>query len=241
VNADDRLPLDSLGRVESGIGVGEGATVPMFVRSRPSRTRWTTSPTAHDPPRRRQRPPGQAACRLRLGRPGDGHQYPAASNQSRRPLPDVSANHVEHQIDAVGVFQRVVLKVDELLRAEAERRLTVGGTSGADDVRASSRWQQDDADDGGVEEDGDREADAELPCPRRPGGVIPPRAVRVDAAVIVRSLDLVGSKPVLEQAVAAAKTSTPPRSSTGSAAAGDVTGGGVRTRLLLSGSAGHRL
>ena len=34
------------------------------------------------------------------------------------------------------VFQGVVLEVDELLRAEVERLLTVGGASGADDVGA---------------------------------------------------------------------------------------------------------
>src|SRR3546814_5382505 len=34
------------------------------------------------------------------------------------------------------VFQGVILKVDELLRTEVERRLTVGRASGADDVGA---------------------------------------------------------------------------------------------------------
>ena len=37
---------------------------------------------------------------------------------------------------AADVFQGVVLEVDELLRAEVERLLTVGGASGADDVGA---------------------------------------------------------------------------------------------------------
>ena len=41
-----------------------------------------------------------------------------------------------HQIDAADVFQRVVVEVDELLRAEVERLLTVGRASGADDVGA---------------------------------------------------------------------------------------------------------
>jgi hypothetical protein len=49
---------------------------------------------------------------------------------------DVSADDVEHQVNAADVFQRVVLKVDELHRAEVERLLTVDGASGADDVRA---------------------------------------------------------------------------------------------------------
>ena len=51
--------------------------------------------------------------------------------------PDVAADDIEHQIDAADVFQRVVVKVNELLRAEVERLLTVGRASGADDVGAS--------------------------------------------------------------------------------------------------------
>src|SRR5207237_8085433 len=42
----------------------------------------------------------------------------------------------KNQIDSADVFQGVVLEVDELLRAEVERRLTVGSASGADDVGA---------------------------------------------------------------------------------------------------------
>jgi hypothetical protein len=38
-----------------------------------------------------------------------------------------------HQIDSADVFQDVVVEVDELLRVEVEHRLTVGGSSGADD------------------------------------------------------------------------------------------------------------
>src|SRR5204863_3277047 len=51
------------------------------------------------------------------------------------PLLDVAADDIENQIDSADVFQRVAVEVDELLRAEVERRLTVGGASGADDVR----------------------------------------------------------------------------------------------------------
>ena len=43
---------------------------------------------------------------------------------------------IEHQIDFADVFQGVVLEVDELLRTEVERLLTVGGASGANDVGA---------------------------------------------------------------------------------------------------------
>jgi len=47
-----------------------------------------------------------------------------------------AADDIESQVDAADVLQGVVLEVDELLRAEVERRLTVGSASGADDVGA---------------------------------------------------------------------------------------------------------
>ena len=78
----------------------------------------------------------QAVGRPGLGRPGDGHQRSAGSNQARGPLLDVAADDVEDQIDAADVFQGVVVEVDELVRAEVERRLPVGGAAGADDVGA---------------------------------------------------------------------------------------------------------
>ena len=73
----------------------------------------------------------------RHGWPDDGHQCSSGSNQACRLLADVAADDIEHQIDAADVFQRVVVEVDELLRAEVERLLTVGRASGADDIRAS--------------------------------------------------------------------------------------------------------
>ena len=47
--------------------------------------------------------------------------------QACRPLLDVTADHIEHQINSANVFQYVILEVDELVRAEVERLLTVGG------------------------------------------------------------------------------------------------------------------
>src|SRR6266436_9672127 len=44
--------------------------------------------------------------------------------------------NIENQIDSADVFEDIVLEVDELLRAEVERLLTVGSASGADDVGA---------------------------------------------------------------------------------------------------------
>src|SRR5205807_9038972 len=78
----------------------------------------------------------QAVGGPRLGRPDDGHQCSSGSNQACGPPLDVAADDIEHQIDAADVFQRVVVEVDELLRAEVERLLTVGGASGTDDVAA---------------------------------------------------------------------------------------------------------
>jgi hypothetical protein len=73
----------------------------------------------------------QAVGGPRLGRPDDRHQCSSGSNQACGPLPDVAADDIEHQIDFADVFQGVVVEVDELLRAEVERLLTVGRASGA--------------------------------------------------------------------------------------------------------------
>src|SRR5436309_12355 len=89
------------------------ATLPMFVRSRPSRSRWTTSPSW---------------ARSASTTPGP--------DQACGALVNVSADDVEDQVDAAHVLQGVVLKVDELLHTEVERRLTVGSASAADDVGA---------------------------------------------------------------------------------------------------------
>src|SRR5262249_5100034 len=43
---------------------------------------------------------------------------------------------IEHQVDSTDVYQGVVVEVDELVRAEVEHLLTVGGASGADDPGA---------------------------------------------------------------------------------------------------------
>src|SRR5581483_11857967 len=78
----------------------------------------------------------QAARGPRPGRAGNGHQRSSGANQSRRSLRDVAAEDIENQIDLADVFQGVVIEVNELLRAEVERRLTAGSVPGADDVRA---------------------------------------------------------------------------------------------------------
>jgi hypothetical protein len=134
-NADDRLPLASLGPVEGGDGIVEGRDV-ADVRPQSSvphplddRTQLGTIGLDNEIDR-------QAVGWPRLGRPDDGHECSSGSNQACGPLPDVAADDIEHQIDFADVFQGVVVEVDELLRAEVEHRLTVGGASGADDVGA---------------------------------------------------------------------------------------------------------
>src|SRR5581483_6598084 len=77
-----------------------------------------------------------AARRTRLGRTGDGHQRSSGANHARRPLRDVAADDIEHQIDFADIFQDVAFQVDELLCAEVESRLTAASAPGADNVGA---------------------------------------------------------------------------------------------------------
>src|SRR5215468_9110537 len=133
MNADDRLSLDPLGRVEGGNRIVEGSHVadvcPQPTISGPLDDLTQLGAIGYD-----DEVNCQAVSGPRLGRAGDGHQRSSGSNQARGPLRDVAADDVEHQIDSADVFQGVVLEVDELLRAEVERGLTVGSASGADDV-----------------------------------------------------------------------------------------------------------
>src|SRR6516165_10434359 len=137
-NADDRLPLASLGPVEGGDGVVEGRDV-ADVRLQSSVTNALDDLTQLGAIGHENKVDRQAVGGPRLGRPGDGHQRSSSSNQACGPFPDVAADDIENQenqIDSADVFENVVLEVDELLRAEVERLLTVGSASGADDVGA---------------------------------------------------------------------------------------------------------
>src|SRR5246127_633571 len=134
MNADDRLSLDPLGRVEGGDGIVEGS----------HRADVCPQPTIPDPLDELTQlgaigyddeVDSQAARGPRLGLAGDGHQCPSGANHLRRPLRDVPADDIENQIHFADVFQGVVIEVDELLRAEVESRLTGGSAPGADDVR----------------------------------------------------------------------------------------------------------
>src|SRR5690242_2629284 len=134
-NADDRLPADPLGRIESGDGIVEGRDV-ADVRLQSPVTHPLDDLTQLGAIGHENKVDRQAVGGPCLGRAGDGHQCSSGSDQACGPLRDVAADDIEHQIDSADVFQGVVVEVDELLRAEVERLLTVGGASGADDVAA---------------------------------------------------------------------------------------------------------
>ena len=92
--------------------------LPMFVRGRRSRTRPVISPgwarSGQDNSVDRQAVRG--TC---LGRAGDGHPGSSAANLASGPLLDVSADNVEHEVNAADVIERVVPNVDELHGAES--------------------------------------------------------------------------------------------------------------------------
>src|SRR5438105_11510970 len=135
MNANDRLSLDPLGRVEGGNRIVKGTH---FADVSPQ----PTSPGPLDQLTQlgaigyNDEVDSQAVSRPRLGRAGNGHQRSSGANHVRRPLRDVAAKDIENQIDPADIFQGVAIEVDELLRAEVESRLTAGSAPGADDVRA---------------------------------------------------------------------------------------------------------
>src|SRR5215471_4582231 len=118
-NADDRLPLASLGPVEGGDGIVEGrdaadvspqSSVPHALDDL---SQLGTIGLDNEVDRQAVRGPSP-------GRSDDGHQRSSGSNQACGPLLDVAADDIEHQIYAAAVFQRVVVEINELLRAEIE-------------------------------------------------------------------------------------------------------------------------
>src|SRR5436309_14070795 len=80
-NADDRLPVDPLGRIEGGDGVVEGRDV-ADVRPQPSVTHPLDDLTQLGAIRQDNKVDRQAVGWPRLGRPGDGHQRSSGSNQA---------------------------------------------------------------------------------------------------------------------------------------------------------------
>src|SRR3954447_4269833 len=102
-NADDRLSLDPLGRIERRNGIIEGRDI-ADDRSQTSvphpLDNSLSCAIGHDNEVDRQ-----AVRRPGLRRAGDRHQPSSGSDQPCRALPDVTAEHVEHQIDSADVFQ----------------------------------------------------------------------------------------------------------------------------------------
>src|SRR5215469_7481875 len=135
MNADDRLALDPLGRVEGGNRIVEGRDFadvrPHSPVTRPPDNLTQLGAIGYDDEVNREAVSGPC-----LGRAGDGHQRSSGSNQACGPLRDVATEDIEDQIDSADIFQSVVIEVDELLRAEVESRLTAGSAPGADDVCA---------------------------------------------------------------------------------------------------------
>src|SRR6059058_5746533 len=84
------------------------AMLPMLVRSRPSRTRWTISLSWA-----RSDSTTNSTARPSVGRASGGPptvtRVPPAPDQACGPLLDVPADDVEHHVDAADVFQGVVL------------------------------------------------------------------------------------------------------------------------------------
>src|SRR5246127_2668948 len=135
MNADDRLSLDPLGRVEGGNRTVEGSHV-ADVCPQPTDPDSLDELTQLGAIGYDDEVDSQAARGPRLGRAGDGHQRSSGANRARRPLRDVAAEDIENQVDPADIFQGVVIEVYELLCAEVESRLTAGSAPGADDVRA---------------------------------------------------------------------------------------------------------
>src|SRR5262244_2565081 len=103
MNADDRLSLDPLGRVEGGNCIVEGGHV-ADVCPQPTIPEPLDELTQLRPIRYDDEVDGQAARGPRLGWAGDGHQRSSGANQASRPLPDVAADDIEDQIDFADVF-----------------------------------------------------------------------------------------------------------------------------------------
>src|SRR5215471_639739 len=102
-NADDRLPIASLGRVEGGDGFVEGSHVadvcPQPTIPDPLDELTQLGAIGYD-----DEVDSQAARGPRLGWAGNGHQRSSGANHARRPLRDVAAEDIEHQIDPADIF-----------------------------------------------------------------------------------------------------------------------------------------
>src|SRR5437868_3128943 len=117
MNADDRLPRPSFGRVERGDGIVEGGDA-ADVRAQPSIPDSLNDLAQLGAIGFDDEIDRQAVGRPRLDRSDDGDERSSGSDQARGPLPDVATDDIEDEIDSADVFQDSVVEVDELVRAE---------------------------------------------------------------------------------------------------------------------------
>jgi len=87
--------------------------LPMFVRSRPSRTRWTISLSWARSDTSTKSIVRPSAGRASVG-PAMVTSVPPARIRPADRFRDVAADDIENQIDSADVFQGVVVEVDEL-------------------------------------------------------------------------------------------------------------------------------
>src|ERR1700682_2516648 len=103
MNADDRLSLDPLGRVEGGNRIVKGSHVadvcPQPTIPGPLDDLTQLGAIGYD-----DEIDSQAVSGTRLGRAGDGHQRSSSAKHARRPLRDVATEDIETQIDPAVVF-----------------------------------------------------------------------------------------------------------------------------------------
>src|SRR5262249_15588656 len=103
MNADDRLPLSPLGRVEGGDGIVEGSHVadvcPQPTIPAPLDDLTQLGPIGYD-----DEVDSQAVSGPRLGGAGDGPPRSSGANAARRPLREVAAKDIENQIAPADIF-----------------------------------------------------------------------------------------------------------------------------------------
>ena len=109
------------------------ATLPIKVRSRPSRTRWTILPlgTAGQDDEVDSPPFGGG-----FDRADDADQRPTWANQGSRLPADLSTDDIEDDVDRPDVRECLGVEGDELPRTQVERPVSIRRAAGADHVRA---------------------------------------------------------------------------------------------------------
>ena len=129
------FPLIRSVGLKAATASSRAATLPMFVRSRPCRTRWTSSlnwARSGTTTKSTVRPPeGRASVGPVMVTSVPPARITPADRFAMSP-PRTSKT----RSTSADIFQSVIIEVDELLCAEVESRLTASSAPGADDVRA---------------------------------------------------------------------------------------------------------